>query len=118
MGAVVADEAAAPVVEGVAVLAHAGHGPVAIVEEVKAEIPPADVDPFGILLARAADGAAEQAVGHVDPVVDAEQRVVDLELRVPVREPLEQDLAAIDLSLAVAVAEVKDVRGAGDDGAA
>ena len=65
------------------------------------------------------DLAAGQAAGEVDPVVDREGRVADAELGAPGRrEAGEEDPALVGLAVAVGVAEVEDVRGAGDDQAA
>src|SRR5262249_31784577 len=86
--AVGADQASAPVVEGVAVLPHARDRLVSVVDRVEAEIHAAEVDRPGAGLAVADDLTTAQPVGDVDPVVDTEDRMADAELRVLGREPL------------------------------
>src|SRR5205085_10591562 len=62
-------------------------------EEVEAEVAAAQVDRPGVPVARPADLAAAQAVGHVDPAVEAEGGVADAQLRVLGGETLVEHLA-------------------------
>ena len=60
--------------------------------------------------------AARQPAGEVNPVVDRERRVAHAQLRAPGRrEAGEEDAPLVGLAVAVGVAQVEHVRGAGDD---
>src|SRR5262249_18655833 len=116
---IVANKAPAPVIKSVAILAHAGDGFITVeVCRIKAKIHAAEVDRLRILLAAANDLPAAQAVGDVNPAIDAKDRMIDSQLRILSGETLEQHLALIGLPIAVGVFEVENVRRRRHDDAA
>src|SRR5262245_33975448 len=115
--AIVANEALAPVVERVAVLAHAGDGFVVAIERVEAKIHAAELDGVVIPVAGPFDSAAAQAVGDVDKPVETEDWIADAELWILGGEAFVEDVALISFAVAVGVAQMDDVRRRCDDDA-
>src|SRR5262245_52397968 len=111
MMAIITDEAPAPVIEGIAILAQSGDSLMPVMNQVKAKIHAAEADRLGPGPTAANDLSAAQAVGHVDPVVDAEVGMTDAQLRILGGEPLIEHFALVRLAVAVGVLEEKDVRG-------
>ena len=108
--AIAANEPTAPVVEGVAELPHARDGFPRVLQQIEAEIPPVDVDRLGSVPPAPPHLSAAQTVGDVNPVVDAEVRMADPQLRILHGEPLVERFAPIRAAGPFAVLEEEDVR--------
>src|ERR1043165_10294870 len=117
MMAVVADEAIAPGVEGVAELPLPGDRLVFPGDRIEAEIHAAEIDRLGVLVAGTDGLAAAQSVRAVDPTIEAKNRMTHTELRILGCESFVQDVFLVRFAGALRVAQMGNVRSHRHNGA-